>query len=335
MKRLTIFMIWILILFFSFSQVWAADVIRMRFGHVAPPMHTQHKAAVWFAQYVEKESGGRIKCSVHPGGELGSHIQMLEGLQVGTLQAVSVAGSALSEFVPQIALSQLPFLLNSEAEYKALFSSSIVAKLKPAFEPKGLWCGGFTTHGERTFLNRKHRVTKIEDLRKSKWRSIPNELVLDTWKALGVNPITLPWPEVFSALQRGVMDGILLTPNEVWGARIYEVITYMSFCKISQNPQIYVASKKFIDNLPSDMRDIIIKGMSAAADWHTKQVELEDSTVVIPDLKKKGVIMNEISQAELGRLREAVAPVHQKWREKIGPELYDEAVAFLKQYRQK
>ncbi|MBW2309878.1 MAG: TRAP transporter substrate-binding protein [Deltaproteobacteria bacterium] len=335
MKRLTIFLIGILIVGFSFAQVQASDVIRMRFGHVAPPMHAQHKAAVWFAEYVEKESGGRIKCSVHPKGQLGSHIQMLEGLQVGALETVSVAGSALSEFVPQIALSQLPFLLNSEAEYHALFSSSIAPKLKAAFEPKGLYCGGFTTHGQRTFLNRKHPVTKLEDLGKSKWRSIPNELVLDTYRALGVDPMTLPWPEVFSALQRGVIDGILLTPNEVWGARIYEVITYMSFCKISQNPQIYVASKKFLDNLPTDMRDVVINGMREAADWHTKKVEYEDSTVVIPDLKKKGVIMNEISEAELARLRKAVVPVHEKWREKIGPELYDEAVAFLKQYRQK
>ena len=94
MKKLTVFLAGILILGFICSPIWAADVIRMRFGHVAPPMHAQHKASEYFDQYVEKESGGRIKCSTHPKGQLGSHIQMLEALQVGTLEVVSVAGPA-------------------------------------------------------------------------------------------------------------------------------------------------------------------------------------------------------------------------------------------------
>jgi len=61
----------------------------------------------------------------------------------------------------------------------------------------------------------------------------------------------------------------------------------------------------------------------------------EDSTVVMPDLKAKGLQVNEVSAAELEKFRAAVKPVHDKWREKVGAEIYDESVAFLKKTRQK
>ena len=93
MKKFTGIITGVFILGIIGSLAWAADVVRMKFGHVAPPIHAQHKASEYFAKYVEKESGGRIKCSTHPRGQLGSHIQMLESLQVGTLEMVSVAGS--------------------------------------------------------------------------------------------------------------------------------------------------------------------------------------------------------------------------------------------------
>jgi tripartite ATP-independent transporter DctP family solute receptor len=322
-----------LIAAFCCSQALAADVVRMRFGHVAPPMHAQHKASDFFAQYVEKESGGRIKVSTHPKGQLGSHIQMLEALQVGTLEMVSVAGPALTEFVPEVAITSLAFMFNTEDEMYALLKSPVGAKVAAAFGPKGLYYGGMADHGFKAFLNRKGPVTKIDDMAQFKWRVIPNELFLDNYKAMGANPITLPWPEVFSALQRGVIDGIDITPNECWGARVYEVINYMSLCKLGLNPIVYVASKQWLDGLPDDLRKIVTDGMAKAADWHTATIRKEDATVVIPDLKEKGVKINEVSDSELARFRMAVEPVHKKWREKIGADLYDEAVDFLKTYR--
>lgn len=333
MKRWFLALIAIMILGLLGAQVQAAEVVRMRFGHVAPPMHAQHKASDWFAQYVEKESGGRIKCSTHPKGQLGSHIAMLEQLQVGTLEMVSVAGPALTEFVPQMALTSLPFMFDTEEEMYALLASPIGAKISAAFPDKGLVYGGTADHGFKAFLNRKGPVTKLEDLKKYKWRVIPNELFLDNYGAMGVKPVTLPWPEVFSALQRGVIDGIDLTPNETWGAKVYEVIKYMSLCKLGVNPQVYVASKKWLDNLPEDLKKVVLKSMAAAAKWHTETIRQEDASLVMPDLEKKGVTINQVSPEELARFREAVKPVHKKWRDKIGAELYDQAQDFLARKR--
>ena len=274
-----------------------------------------------------------LSALTHPQGQLGSHIQMLESLQVGTLEMVSVAGSAMTEFVPEVALTSLPFIFNNEDELYAMMASPVGKSIEAAFEPKGLVYGGTADHGFKAFLNRKGPVTQIEDMGKYKWRVIPNELFLDNYKAMGANPITLPWPEVFSALQRGVIDGIDLTPNECWGAKIYEAVTYVSLCKLGLNPQIYVASKIFLDQLPEDLRQIVIKGMAEASKWHTAKIREEDATVVMPDLEAKGIIFNQVDDEQLARFRKAVEPVHMKWRENIGPELYDQALAFLKEQR--
>ena len=335
MRKGTIIVMMLSALLLVGTQGFAADVIHMRFGHVAPPMHAQHKAALYFAKYVEKESGGRIQCTVYPKGQLGSHIQMLEALQVGTLEMASVAAPALTEFVPQTALTCLPFMFTHEKEMYALMASPVGREIASHFKPEGLYYGGIADHGFKAFLNRKGPVTRIEDMKKYKWRVIPNELFLDTYKAMGASPITMPWPEVFSALQRGVIDGIDITPNECWGAKIYEVIKYMSLCKLGMNPIVYVASQKFLDRLSPDLRAIVIEGMKKAAKWHTAKIRQEDATVVMPDLRKKGVIINSVSDEQLVRFRKAVQPVYAKWRQKVGPDLYDQAVAFLKAYREK
>lgn len=335
MRKGTIILAILSVLLLVGTQGFAANVIYMRFGHVAPPMQAQGQAASYFAKYVDRESGGRIKCSVYPKGQLGSHIQMLEALQVGTLEIASVAGPALTEFVPQTALTCLPFLYNNEDEMYALMAGPVGKEVAAHFKPEGLYYGGIADHGFKAFLNRKGPVTRIEDMKKYKWRVIPNELFLDTYKAMGVSPITLPWPEVFSALQRGVIDGIDITPNECWGAKIYEVIKYMSLCKLGINPIVYVASQKFLDRLSPDLRAIVIRGMKKAAKWHTALVRKQDATIVMPDLRKRGVIINNVSAKQLERFREAVRPVYVKWRQKVGPDLYDQAMAFLKTYREK
>ena len=332
MRKLRVFLIGLFVLGLSCPPVWAKDAIQIRFGHVAPPMHTQHKASEWFAKYVEKESGGRIKVSTHPKGQLGSHIQMMEGIQVGTLEIGSFATPAVTEFVPEVALLSMPFMFRSWDEFVALANSPVGEKINAAYKPKGLYCGGYATHGFRTFLNRKMPINSLEDMQKSKWRIMPNELFIDLFKAMGVSPITLPWPEVFSALQRGVIDGIDLTLNESWGAKVYEVVNYISRINYAMNVQAYIASQKFLDGLPADLRSVVIKGMGEAAKWHADQILEADRTLVIPDLEKH-VKLNSISSAERARFKEAVAPVNQKWRQKIGPDLYDEAEAFLKKHR--
>ncbi|MGQ9647818.1 MAG: TRAP transporter substrate-binding protein [Thermodesulfobacteriota bacterium] len=330
---------WVLLIMVVLITVWivpkgfATEPYRVRIGHVAPPMHAQHKAAVWLAEYLDKESKGKIKASAHPSSQLGDHIAMLEACQVGTLEITTVAGPALTEFIPQIALTSLPFMFNNQEEMFALFNSPVGKKVEAAFAPKGLYYGALATHGFKSFMNRKLPITKIEDLRQSKIRSIPNKMFLDTYKAMGVNPVTLPWAEVFTSLQRGVIDGIDITPNEMWGARIHEVVKYLSICNFGQNPIVYVASKKFIDGLPEDVRIVVTTGMKEAAKWHVAKVLEEDRTVVFPDIEKAGVKVNTVSPEELQRFRDAVKPVHEEWRKIIGPDLYDEAIQFLKTQR--
>ncbi len=209
MRRGMVLMVALAIVGLMVARGFAAEPIRVRIGHVAPPMHAQHKAAVWLAEYLERESKGAIKASAHPSSQLGDHIAMLEACQVGTLEMTTVAGPALTEFVPQIALTSLPFMFDNQEEMFALMDSPIGKKIEAFFPPKGLYYGALATHGFKAFLNRKLPITKIEDLRQTKIRSIPNKLFLDSYKAMGVNPVTLPWGKVFTELQRGVIDGRL------------------------------------------------------------------------------------------------------------------------------
>jgi tripartite ATP-independent transporter DctP family solute receptor len=313
-------------LMLSAGTVYARETIKIRYAHVAPPVHAQHIAATFFKKYVEAHSDGRIEVSVYPSGQLGGERVLAESIQAGTLDMSGLTSAVLTNFVPEAALLNLPFFFPDKLSYQRLCDSDVGVKIRNAFEKKGFKLLGFKANGYRDFGNNVRPIHTPDDLKTLKIRSIESPLFIDAYKALGNKPVPLPFPEVFSALQQGVVDGIDLHISGIWMAKI--PVKYVTVSGWIYSAVLSVINKKRFDSLPPDLQRVVMDGSFEETAVHMGTLA-EQEYDAVTGLKKKGVKINVLTPEEKKVFVQKMKPVYAAWREKIGPDLYDEAVKVI------
>ena len=195
-----------LLFVFSSAGVVSAKMV-LKFGHVAPPMHGQQYGCLAFADHVKEKTNGEIQIDVFPMGQLGGERSMAEQVQGGTLDMCAVTSAVLSNFVPQVALFDLPFLWpNREMGYKVLADAELQKIFFDLFPKKGMVAIGYTENEMRDLTNIKRAIRSPEDLKGLKIRVMESPVYLDTFRQLGASPVPMPFPEIYNALQQGVID---------------------------------------------------------------------------------------------------------------------------------
>ncbi len=326
MKTFSCFIGIFLAIMFCNVAGFAEDKVSIQYGHVAPPIHVQHIAATFFKNYLEKRSDGRIEVSVYPVGQLGGERVMAESVQNGTLHIGGITSAVLTNFVPEAALLNLPFFFPDKAAAQRLWESHVGQRIKEAFEKKGFKLLAFKSNGFRDFGNNVKPIHKPEDLRKMKFRSIESPLFIDAYQALGNKPVPIPFPEVHSSLQQGVIDGIDLHITGMAMAKI--PVKYISVSGWILSAVLPVMNKDFFDGLPADIQAMIVEAAYEEKSVHLGTLATQELESRVA-LQERGVKINVLTPDERAAFAALMEPVYKKWREKIGPELYDEAVKVM------
>ena len=305
----------------------AEKIIKIRLGHVAPPITVQHYNAEIFKKYVEAHSNGRIQVTIYPTAQLGGERVMAESVQTGTLEMALLTNEVLTNFVTESALYNIPFLFPDKASAQRVFESNVGRKIKKAYEKKGLKLLEYNLNGYRVFGNTRKVIRKPEDLKPLKMRSIECPVIIDAYSALGIKAITLPFPEIYSALQQGVIDGLDMHLTGIWLAKV--PVKYISLSRWILEPIITIMSKGFFDQLPADLQQIVREGAYEGKMVHmgtlaTKHYE------AIEALRKKGVEVTLLTAEERKAFSDLMGPVYDKWRKKIGEDLFKQAFKLIK-----
>jgi tripartite ATP-independent transporter DctP family solute receptor len=301
-----------------------SGAIKLHVGHIAPPVDGLNNGAHHFKNVVEMMSGGRIKASVHPAGQLGGEIAMAEAVQTGTLEMGFIGDAPLANMIPQMALCGLPFFYPDKAALERVWSGSVGEKIASLFPQKGLVLLTWTSTGFRDFGNSKHPIHTPADIGSLKMRTLESPLFIDSYKALGVNPVPTPWPEVFSSLQQGVVDGIDLPYRAMWTSKVYEALKHVTLCGWTYTGSFAVINKKFYDSLPRDLREIV-KDAAYEAGRVTLGTNFQDEYTALKGLKEKGITVTNLTREERAAFVDKMKPVHEKWKMIIGADLYNEA----------
>ena len=149
-----------------------------------------------FKEIVEKQSGGKLKVNVFPGGALGSDQANVSTIQGGTLEMASMNSGIFANQVKEFAIFDFPFMFGSSQEADAVVDGAFGKKLHAKLDEKGIVGLGYYELGFRHISNSKRPINKVEDLDGLKLRVIPNPINVDWVKALGANPTPLPFPEL-------------------------------------------------------------------------------------------------------------------------------------------
>jgi tripartite ATP-independent transporter DctP family solute receptor len=304
----------------------------IRFGYGLNEQSNQGRAAKFFAEQVERASGGKMKVRAIGASALGPDVQMQQAL-IGGAQEMMVGSTAtLVGITKEMALWDTPFLFSNAKEADAVLDGPIGQKVNAKLPEKGLVGLAYWENGFRNLTNSKRPITKLEDLNGVKLRVMQNNVYLDSFKTLGANAVPLPFSELFSALETNTVDGQENPYNTILSSKFFEVQKYLSVTNHVYSPWIVLVSKKWWDGLSKDEQKVLADAAKASRDFERKDTR-EEAGKALADLKAKGMQINELSAVEAGRMRDKLTRVNASIGANIGMELWQETQAELARLR--
>lgn len=300
----------------------------IRFGYGLSESSNQGRAVKFLAEEMSKRSGGKFKMKGFGDASLGSDIQMQNAL-IGGAQEMMVGSTAtLVGIVKDFGVYDLPFLFNNEKEADAVLDGPFGEKLLKALNDKGLVGLVYWENGFRNLTNSKRPITKIEDMGGIKLRVMQNPVYIDMFNSFGANAVPLAFSELFTALETGTVDGQENPVTTIQSSKFYEVQKYLTISRHVYSPWIVLASKRWYDGLSADEKKILNESAVASRAFERKDSR-DASAQSVAYLKEKGMQINELSPAELDRMREMVKPAFDKYAADGGAEILKDMQAAI------
>ena len=241
----------------------AADFV-FKLGHIADPENPYAKGAEKFAQLVKEKTGGKVEIQVFPSSQLGNQRDLVEGTQFGTIDFTMTSTAVLGNFLPQIAVFDLPFIFRDvQHAYKALdtVGMEIAQKLQ------GMKLLAYYENGVRHMTNSKRPIRKPEDMKGLKIRVMEQPIYIEMIKALGGNPTPMAFGELFTALQQGVVDGQENPAAHIYTARFFEVQKYISLTAHTYSAEPMLVSLAAWNKLPKELQEKVQAAANESKDW--------------------------------------------------------------------
>lgn len=297
----------------------------IKFGHVNPQGHHLSLGVQKFAELVAKRSGGKLTVKEFAASTLGGEQQQFSATQGGvqemTVLSATVAGASVKEFT----LLDIPFSFTRGEQADALLQGPFGQALLKRLPDKGLVGLGFWEAGFRQFTNSRKPIQTADDLKGLKVRVIPNPMYVESFAALGTNPVPMAFPELYGALESRAMDAQENPFAIILNSKFYEVQKYLSVTNHVYTASPVVVSKRFWDRL-SAAEQKILQDAAVEAGAYQRRLSRDTSVAARKELEGK-MQVNDVPAAVLTRMRELTAPVAEKFAASYDP-------AMVKLYRE-
>jgi tripartite ATP-independent transporter DctP family solute receptor len=258
----------VLLLILAPAMLFAqAKPIVLRLAETHPQDYPTTRGDYEFARLVKERSNGRIIIEVYPGSQLGEEKAVIEQVQFGAIDITRVSISPVASFVPKLNAFQMPYLYRDADHMWKVLKGDIGKELLASLEPFGFIGLGWFDGGARSFYNSKKPIYKPSDLKGMKIRVQESELMMGLVQSFGAVPTPMPYGEVYSGLQTGVIDGAENNPPSYYSASHYEVAKYYTLDEHTMVPEIIIGSKISLGRLSRADQDLVKQAAFDAIDF--------------------------------------------------------------------
>jgi tripartite ATP-independent transporter DctP family solute receptor len=315
---------WIVVFLFAFAPglagapALAQQPIVVKLGTVAPEGTPWAKQVEFVRKLYKKEAKGRLKLKEYLGFSKGGEKSLVRRCVQGSIQMCGITIGALSTVVEDLAVLELPYLFDSNEEADRILDGPALPQVKKILAAKGLVFYGWSENGWRGFGTKTKPIRKPADLKGLKMRSQENAIHVQTYKALGANPVPIALPEVLGALQTGVVDGYDNSPLYLFAASWYHQTKYYTLTDHIYQPAIIAYNKRFFDKLPADLKAIASKESHAFSVYGRKLIR-KINEPLLQNMRSAGIKVIKISPAERAAFVKATAKIQNKIRRTLSP----------------
>ena len=261
-----------------------------------------------FCDDIEKGTQGRYKCQQFPSSALGGEREMIEAVQLGTLDFVNTSTGPVGNFVPEVKIVDIPFLFRDYDHARKVMDGPIGQDILTKFPSKGLMALSWTENGFRHMTNNKRAINKPEDAAGLKMRTMENKVHMDGYRAFGIQPTPMAFPEVFGALQQGTVDGQENPIPVILASKFSQVQKHLSLTGHVYSPALIITSPRFMNKLNDADKKVFYEAAKHATVAQRKKVN-DDENSGIAQLEKDGmsVVRRVDGAAFRGALRDTYA----------------------------
>ena len=310
MKRLVAVLVLTLSMTGLIGEAAAQQKSVIKFAHHAPVTYPYQDGALKFKEVAERISGGKLEVQVFGGAQLGGERDLLEGIKLGTIHMCIGAGG-LANFAPAYNVVQLPFLIKNQEHMVKIAEGPAGKLLSQRIEEQGGYkvLGYFST-GDSGIQTVKGPVRTPADLKGVKIRVMENPALIESMRALGANPTPLPFPELYTSMKQGVVEGATIDYTALWTTKVYEAVKYVTepgFHFLAE-PRPVLISAKFFASQPAEVQQWIAQA-AAEASVYERSLFKDRQAKAIEDLRAKGI---QFAKMDEGAFLTTMKPVWQK-----------------------
>src|SRR5438552_7721920 len=274
--------------------------------NIAVAQNSHYGVAVdTFAREVERRTNGRYKVQTFYSAALGAERESVEGVQLGTLDLTLTSTGPLPNFVPDVAILDIPFLFRDYAHARAVLDGPIGQELLAKFPAKGMVGLAWAENGFRHMTNSKRAVNAPDDLKGLKMRTMENPIHIQAYRQFGILPTPMAFTEVFTALQQGTVDGQENPLSVITAAKFDQVQKYMTLTGHVYSPALILMSKAVWDKLAPTDKDAFLAAAKEAVKANRARID-EDERRAVTDLRAKGMII--IENVDKAKFQATLAP---------------------------
>jgi tripartite ATP-independent transporter DctP family solute receptor len=284
----------------------AQTVLRSSDTH--PDGYPTVEGVKYFGELVKERTDGRYSVEVYHSAQLGQESDTLGQVRTGVIDLNRTSMGPWNGLIPETTIPSLPYIFRSVDHARKVMNGPIGDEILAAFEPHGVVALAFYDGGARSFYNSKKPIESVDDLKGMKFRVMQSDIFVDMVAALGASATPMPYGEVYTGIETGVIDGAENNFPSYDTAKHAEVAKYFSLDEHLIVPEVLVMSKLSWDRLSPEDQEIVRK---AAKDSVEKQWELWDAQVA----KSRGIVEaagSTITEPDKQAFIDAMKPVYDK-----------------------
>lgn len=299
------------------------EKIVLKAASTPPADHPYNLGLIEFGKMLKERTNGKFEVETFPAAQLGSEREAIEGIQMGTIDVTVVSTAPLAGFSDAFLVTDLPFIFQSKEHAYKVLDGEIGQGIMNKLEGTGIVGLAFWENGFRNITNSKRPIVHPSDLEGIKIRTMENQIHMDSFKQIGADPTPMAFGELFTALQQKTVDGQENPLPIIATSKFYEVQDYLAMTGHFYAPAPLLVSQSLWDKL-SDEEKEIFQQTALDATKIQRQMIADMDAKLLDELKEKGM---EVTTPDKAEWQEAMAPVYEKWQDKIGKDLIEKVKA--------
>jgi tripartite ATP-independent transporter DctP family solute receptor len=305
----------------ALGAVAQAGAAELKLGYSLALTSHYGVGATAMAEDLARRTNGRWTIKQFPANALGGEREMVEGAQIGTVDLVVTSTGPVGNFVPDTLVTDVPFLFRDLKHAHAVLDGPIGQRILDEFPKHGLIALAWGENGFRNLTNSKRPVRTPADAKGLKVRTMENQVHMTAFRTIGVLPTPMAFPELFTALQQGTVDGQENPIGVILSAKFPQVQKYLTLTQHVYSPALIILSPAVWEKLGAEEKAAFKEAAKVGAAAMRRKAA-EDAQNGVEELRKQG--MEVVTDLDRKAFEEALKPAFAEYAKKFGQAKIDE-----------